>query len=76
MPKILVVDDETSILNTLQILLRGEGFEVTVAVSGREALERFDDVAPDVVLTDIRMPGMSGLELLAAVRERDRKSVV
>jgi DNA-binding NtrC family response regulator len=71
MPKILVVDDETSILNTLQILLRGEGFEVTVAVSGREALERFDDVAPDVVLTDIRMPGMSGLELLAAVRERD-----
>jgi DNA-binding NtrC family response regulator len=71
MPKILVVDDETSILNTLQILLRGEGFEVTVAVSGREALELFDDVAPDVVLTDIRMPGMSGLELLAAVRERD-----
>ncbi|HEX6938043.1 MAG TPA: sigma-54 dependent transcriptional regulator [Longimicrobiales bacterium] len=76
MPKVLVVDDETSILDTLQILLRGEGFEVAVAKSGREALDRFDEISPDVVLTDIRMPGVSGLDLLAAVRERDPETPV
>jgi len=71
MPKVLVVDDETSILDTLQILLRGEGFDVAVARSATEALERLDEAMPDVVLSDIRMPGVSGLELLAAIRERD-----
>ncbi|HEX7118769.1 MAG TPA: sigma-54 dependent transcriptional regulator [Longimicrobiales bacterium] len=76
MPKVLVVDDETSILDTLQILLRGEGFEVAVAKSGREALDRFQEASPDVVLTDIRMPGVSGLDLLTAVRERDPETPV
>src|SRR5690606_4047178 len=56
--RVLVVDDESAILHTLQILLRGEGFEVAVARTGREALERFAEFGPDVVLTDIRMPGM------------------
>lgn len=71
MPRILIVDDETAILDTLQILLRREGFEVTVAQSGREALTHLEGELPDVVLSDIRMPGVSGLDLLAAVRERD-----
>ena len=70
-PKILVVDDERAILDTVEILLRGEGFDASVAQSGREALERFDDMAPDIVLTDIRMPGVTGLDLLEAVRQRD-----
>jgi DNA-binding NtrC family response regulator len=69
--RILVIDDETAILNTLDILLRGEGFEVTVRVSGKEALERWDETAPDVVISDIRMPGLSGMDVLAAVRDRD-----
>ena len=69
--KILVVDDERAILDTVEILLRGEGFDATVAQSGREALDRFDDIAPDIVVTDIRMPGVTGLDLLEAVRERD-----
>ena len=71
MAKILIVDDENAILDTLQILLRGEGFEVSIAHSGKEAVERFGDVAPDVVVTDIRMPGVGGLDVLAAVREAD-----
>lgn len=71
MPSVLIVDDERSILDTLHILLRGEGFEVILADSGKEALERLTDATPDVVLTDIRMPGMTGLDLLAAVREHD-----
>ncbi|MGQ0815123.1 MAG: sigma-54-dependent transcriptional regulator [Gemmatimonadota bacterium] len=69
--KILVVDDERAILDTVEILLRGEGFEASVAQSGREALDRFDEVEPDIVVTDIRMPGVTGLDLLEAVRERD-----
>src|SRR5690554_6572679 len=76
MPRILVVDDEVSILNTLEILLRREGFEVSVAKSGREALERFEESRPDVVLTDIRMPGVTGLDLLAQIRERDPETPV
>jgi DNA-binding NtrC family response regulator len=69
--RVLVIDDETSILNTLEILLRGEGFDVTVRTSGREALESWEDAAPDVVLSDIRMPGFTGMDVLAAVRDRD-----
>jgi DNA-binding NtrC family response regulator len=71
MPKVLVVDDERAILDTVEILLRGEGFDASVAHSGREALDRFEELSPDVVLTDIRMPGITGLDLLEAVRERD-----
>ncbi len=71
MPKVLIVDDERSILDTLRILLRSEGFEVSVADSGRDALERLPEIEPDVVLTDIRMPGVTGIDVLSAVRERD-----
>jgi DNA-binding NtrC family response regulator len=70
-PRILIIDDERSILDTVQILLRGEGFEVATSYNPREALERLPGIAPDVVLTDIRMPGMNGLEVLAAVRASD-----
>ena len=72
-PRILVVDDEASILNTLQILLKGEGFEVHTAATASAALGLVDEVSPDLVLSDIRMPGKSGLELLEDVRGRDRE---
>jgi DNA-binding NtrC family response regulator len=71
MPRILVVDDERGILDTIEILLRGEGFEVEALQNGREALERFQSARPDIVLTDIRMPAMSGLDILAEVRRLD-----
>ncbi|HUH14069.1 MAG TPA: sigma-54 dependent transcriptional regulator [Longimicrobiales bacterium] len=70
-PKILVVDDELAILNTLDILLRGEGFDVETAHTGRDGLERVAEWAPDLVLTDIRMPGTSGLDVLAEIRGTD-----
>lgn len=70
-PAILVVDDEAGILETLRILLRGAGFRVETAGGGKAALERFEAARPDVVLTDIRMPGIGGVELLTALRERD-----
>jgi DNA-binding NtrC family response regulator len=70
-PKVLLVDDEPGILETLQILFRGEGYEVALGRNGREALEALESERPDLVVTDIRMPGVTGLEVLAKVREMD-----
>jgi len=69
--KILLVDDETAILETLEILFRGEGWEVVVANSGPKALAALEDDHPDIVLTDIRMPGAGGLDVLAHARAAD-----
>jgi two-component system response regulator HydG len=69
--KILIVDDETGILDTLQILFRSEGFEVAVASSGRIAMEALEKERPDLVLSDIRMPGAGGLEVLNKAKEVD-----
>jgi len=69
--RILLVDDETGILDSLRILFRGEGYEVLTALGGAEALEILSNDKPDLVVTDIRMPGVSGLEVLARSREMD-----
>jgi DNA-binding NtrC family response regulator len=69
--RILIIDDERSILDAVQILLRGEGFDVVTVQSPKEALDRLAEFAPDVVLSDIRMPGVSGIDVLAAVRAYD-----
>lgn len=70
-PRVLIIDDETSILDTLRILLKREGFQVHTAVGGQQGLEALQEVQPDFVLTDIRMPGIGGLEILSAAREMD-----
>jgi two-component system response regulator HydG len=70
-PSVLVVDDETGILQTLEILLRAEGFDVHVAHGGRAALERIPTLTPDIVISDVRMPGVGGVEVLNAAREHD-----
>jgi DNA-binding NtrC family response regulator len=69
-PRVLLVDDEVGILESLRILLKGEGFHPTVALGGRAGLDRLDDGEPDLVLTDIRMPEVTGVQVLAAVRKR------
>jgi two-component system response regulator HydG len=70
-PSVLVVDDESGILDTLRILLKNEGFEVLTAQGGKAGLEAIRGQMPDIVLTDIRMPNVTGLDILAAVREQD-----
>jgi two-component system response regulator HydG len=66
---ILVVDDEETNRVALGRLLRGEGYTVDLAASADEALARIAQKAPDVLITDLRMPGMDGLELLERARE-------
>ena len=68
---VLVVDDEPSNRVTLERLLARDGFHVLHAESGREAMEQLRRHSVDVVLTDLKMPGMSGLDLLKAVRTLD-----
>ena len=68
MPKILVVDDEKSIVLALEDSLLDDGYEVFVASSGDEAWWIFEKEKCDVVLSDMKMPGMGGIELLAKIR--------
>ncbi len=70
-PSILIVDDESGILDTLRILLRKEGFDVTTAQGGKAGLEHIRSGNHDIVLTDVRMPQVSGLDILQAAKEQD-----
>jgi two-component system response regulator HydG len=70
-PSVLVIDDESGILDTLRILLKKEGFEVTTAQGGKAGLDAIRASAPDIVLTDVRMPQVTGLDILQAVKETD-----
>jgi signal transduction histidine kinase/ActR/RegA family two-component response regulator len=70
-PGILVVDDEESVRELLIEILESEGYEVTMAENGEEALKHFDTKTFKAVFTDVGMPGMSGWELARAIRERD-----
>lgn len=68
--RILIVDDEPQVLRALLRLLTRRGFEVTLAGSGDEALKQLEGARPHLVLSDYRMPVMSGLTLLEEVRRR------
>ncbi|MGH9885544.1 MAG: sigma-54-dependent transcriptional regulator [bacterium] len=70
-PSVLVVDDEMGILDSLNILLRNEGFAPHLAHGGKAGLDRIGEDSPDIILTDIRMPNVTGVEILAAARQSD-----
>ncbi|MBA2686973.1 MAG: sigma-54-dependent Fis family transcriptional regulator [Gemmatimonadaceae bacterium] len=70
-PVVLIIDDEASILETVRILLRSEGFTPHTALGGKAGVEQIALVKPDIVLTDVRMPGISGIDVLTFVRTRD-----
>lgn len=69
-PVVLCVDDEPNVLSALRRVFRGERFQVAVASSGAQALAVLETSAVDVVISDMRMPGMSGADLLEHVRNR------
>lgn len=67
---VLIVDDERGVRRTLEFLLSKEGFRVSVAESGEQAMDRFEERPVDLVLTDLRMDGMSGLDVVREVKRR------
>ncbi len=69
-PQILVVDDEPSIRESLGMLLVSAGYDVSEAENGVVALSLLDTTVPDLIVTDLNMPHMSGLELISHVRNR------
>jgi two-component system alkaline phosphatase synthesis response regulator PhoP len=75
-PKILVVDDEQSILNLVSAYLRQEGYEVYTATDGPSGLQAARAYKPDLVVLDIMLPGMDGIEVLATLRRTSEVYVI
>src|SRR6202046_2079950 len=73
---ILVVEDEESFVEALVVGLKREGFLVKVATDGAEALEMFDHVRPDLVLLDVWLPRMSGIDVCREIRTRSRVPII
>lgn len=73
MKKILVVDDEENIRFLYKEELGDEGYAVTLAASGKEALELLGAIKPDIITLDIKMPEMDGIETLKRIKEIDEK---
>ena len=74
--KILVVDDDANICELLRLYLTKEGYQVTVANDGEEGLEKFNAVKPDMVLLDVMMPRMDGLEVCRRIRKAGNTPVM
>ena len=76
MEKILIIDDDIDIAELESYLLKSEGFETTICHSGEEALEEINKNSFDLILMDIMMPGISGIELCAKIREKVDCSII
>lgn len=76
MKRILVVDDERQITRMLRASLQGSGYEVLTAANGSEAYARFETDPPDLIITDLAMPEMSGLDLTRAVRRMAQTPII
>jgi len=74
--QVLLVDDEPGILRVLGISLADRGYRVLTAENGEEALRVFHEARPDIILTDIKMPGMDGIELLKRIKEESPNTEV
>ena len=72
MKRILVVDDEESIRLLYQEELQDQGFEVILAGDAEEALLKFTETSPHLVILDIKMPGLSGIDVMKSIRDQSR----
>jgi two-component system response regulator RegX3 len=76
MTKILIVEDEDSVIDPLELLLSKEGFLIETARDGREALDKFDKVSPDLVLLDLMIPHISGTEVCRQIRTKSQVPII
>ena len=76
MTRVLIVEDEPSYVEALRLALGAEGFEVDTALDGKTGLERFRDRRPEVILLDLMLPAISGLDVLRAVRRESDVPVI
>jgi DNA-binding NarL/FixJ family response regulator len=74
--RLLVVDDEPNLLRAVAACLRTEGYEVTTARSGRDALASLAESVPDLIISDVRMPGMDGHTLVHRIRSSPRTALI
>lgn len=74
--RLLLVDDEPNLLRAVAACLRAEGYEVITARSGRDALSTLAETVPDLIISDIRMPGMHGYTLVHRIRSSPRAALV
>ncbi|MFO7868765.1 MAG: response regulator [Bacteroidales bacterium] len=74
--KVLIVEDDPASMNYLEIILNKEGLEYKTASNGEEGLEIFKQYHPHIVLTDINMPRMSGIEMLSAIKQINSQTIV
>jgi CheY-like chemotaxis protein len=70
MTQILVIDDDHAVRGAMQLLLEAEGFDVVVASDGTKGIVTAQATAPDLVIVDLFMPGMTGVDTIRAIRER------
>lgn len=73
--KILVAEDEPMLLKTIELKLKKEGYDITTTIDGREAVAKIESIDPDMVITDIMMPYVSGLEIVSIIRKREGKKI-
>ena len=73
---ILIIEDEPAYVDALQVSLEREGFSLTAASDGREGLTRFREGQPDVVLLDLMLPGLSGLDVLRRMRDESHVPII
>lgn len=74
--KVLIVEDDNGISDFINLELKHEGFETTIAETGLQALELFDSFKPDLVLLDVMLPELSGLEVLQKIRKKSKVPVI
>lgn len=68
--RILIAEDDALILSTLEFRLKKDGYEIITANDGREALQKVEEYQPDLIISDIMMPYVSGLEIVGTVKEK------
>lgn len=76
MTKILIVEDEESVLDPLELLLSKEGFSIITARDGKEALEKFAQTSPDLILLDLMLPEISGTEVCRQIRIKSSVPII